>query len=137
MCKYEVTSRLKDFVPSTTLGPSLGTLSFSSHRLHLLLLPHIFWIFNIKCHSMQIYSHIECKGMITIMILKLLSFQKGSSISQGHIVLPLNICFLSLQYKYIHLSALKLLMTFFAKLSYICLFIKSFNNFLCYITVAE
>lgn len=100
-------------------------------------LPHIFCIFNIKCHSMQIYSHIECKGMITIMILKLLSFQKGSSISQGHIVLPLNICFLSLQYKYIHLSALKLLMTFFAKLSYICLFIKSFNNFLCYITVAE
>lgn len=93
VCKYKVTSRLKDFVPSTTLGPSLGTLFYSSHRLHLLLLPHIFCIFNIKCHSMQIYSHIECKGMITIMILKLLSFQKGSSISQGHIVLPLNICF--------------------------------------------
>lgn len=112
VCNYQVTNRLQNFIPSMTLGPILGTNSCSSHRLHLLLLPLYFCIYNIKCHPMQIYSSIECKGMITIMILKMFSSQKGNSISQGHIVLPLNIYFLNFQYKYIHLSVLKLLMTF-------------------------
>lgn len=115
---------------------SLGTTFFcSSPVLHLLLLRYPFCVY-IKCCPMQIYSPIACKEVITIMILKAFPFQKGNSISQGHIVLPLHICFWISNINTVISSSPEINDTF-AKLSYICLFIKSLSSFLCYVTAAK
>lgn len=86
---------MKEFDTFSNLGDNtwVNFVLFLTYNTFVTSALYFLYIYIIKCHTMQIHSPTECKAMITIMTLKMFLFQKGNSISQGHIVLPLYICF--------------------------------------------